>query len=543
MSGQNLLDQLGVVGTALKKVAAFWQKQTQGRQRLIIVIGVTLLLLAGATTLMLNNTQYTVLYTNLASGDAGEILAQLKESGIDAKAEGTGTILVPADRVDSIRMELAAAGYPRNSANLDILGQSTGFGMTDEDKAIYRRYQLQQDLQNAIKTFDSVLDARVSLNIPKTSSFVIENQRQIATAAVLLTLRPGTSLTTGNIDAIASLVEKSVPGLSYDNISIVDSNMNVLSQRPSSNGSATHEQLVLQQQISDKLKNQVLNMLQPVFGPGNVLAEVNVTLDFDRSTVESIRFEPAGGNTTGIISSINKIRESSSGSTTNGSGAGTDSNGGAATYPVVNADNSVYEKTSENINYEINTIRETLVKSEGAISQLSVSVILNAADSQADYSDNVRKLVSSAIGVAEEHITVDKLPFSGQLAGQDTWQSYIETNDKAMKWEQTRFFILLAAGLLLSFLLIIIVAKAIRGSAQPDPATRPAINGRSRQELAAAYDGMMEMNEDIPEDQQEVMAILSDASSIQKRKIENYFDKNPELAASILRSWLNEEMG
>ena len=87
------------------------------------------------------------------------------------------------------------------------------------------------------------------------------------------------------------------------------------------------------------------------------------------------------------------------------------------------------------------------------------------------------------------------------------------------------------------------MAKAIRGSAQPDPATRPAINGRSRQELAAAYDGMMEMNEDIPEDQQEVMAILSDASSIQKRKIENYFDKNPELAASILRSWLNEEMG
>ncbi len=38
--------------------------------------------------------------------------------------------------------------------------------MTEEDKVIYRRYQLQQDLQNSISTFSNVLDAQVSLHIP-----------------------------------------------------------------------------------------------------------------------------------------------------------------------------------------------------------------------------------------------------------------------------------------------------------------------------------------------------------------------------------------
>ena len=166
MSGKGILDSMGIIGTTLKKIGEFWKKQEKSRQRLIIVLGVTGLVLAAGIAVMMNSTQYEVLYANLSASDAGEILQQLEESGIEAKAEGTDTILVPAGDVDSLRMELAAAGYPKNSTNLDLLGLSTGFGMTDEDKQVYRRYQLQEDLQNAIETFDSVVDARVSLNIP-----------------------------------------------------------------------------------------------------------------------------------------------------------------------------------------------------------------------------------------------------------------------------------------------------------------------------------------------------------------------------------------
>jgi flagellar M-ring protein FliF len=87
---------------------------------------------------------------------------------------------------------------------------------------VYRRYQLQQDLQNAIKTFSSISDAVVSLTLPEKSVFLIEDQTSNASAAVLLTLKPGASLSDGNVRAIAELVKNSVPDIQDDSISIID---------------------------------------------------------------------------------------------------------------------------------------------------------------------------------------------------------------------------------------------------------------------------------------------------------------------------------
>jgi len=48
-------------------------------------------------------------------------------------------------------MDLAAEGFPQDGETLDILQQGTGFGMTESDKQIYRRYQLQKDLETRSK--------------------------------------------------------------------------------------------------------------------------------------------------------------------------------------------------------------------------------------------------------------------------------------------------------------------------------------------------------------------------------------------------------
>ncbi len=561
VSNKSVLDSLGIVGTTLRKIGDFWKKQEKPRQRLIIVLGVSGLVVAIVMTMLLNTTNYAVLFTNLSPSDAGEIMQQLKDSGVEAKAQGEDTILVPSDLVDSLRMDLAASGFPKNSTNLNILEQSTGFGVTDADKQIYRRYQLQQDLEGAIKSFDCILDAKVSLNIPETSSFVIEDQRTPATAAVLLTMRVGTSLTTGNVAAITALVEKSVPGLTTANISIMDSNMNVLSVSDPSGEVGAGDQLTIQQQIGEKLKKQVLSLLQPVFGTDNVLAEVSVTLNFDDTTKESITFQPLEGNSTGIASSIDKIKESSNnGTPSDSTSTGTDSNGGTAV--PSSSDSSAYEKTTESINYEINTIKETLVKAKGTISSLSVSVILDSSDENAtDYSDNVRKLVATAIGVSEEYITVDNLPFSGVASQQDTWESYQATNDKAMAWEQTRFFILLGAGLLVGILLLSFIFKAIKGAASSSGSgsgsTSLARRSNKEQQIADLMPSLRQPNNRLDlqkayasaaaagsaefDQEQLTLALLNDASSIQRRKIESYFDSNPEIATSIIRNWLNDE--
>ena len=539
MKASSLTESLGFIGTTGGRLLDTWKTLDAKKRRLIVVLGVAVLIVAVFSVWMLNITSYGVLYTNLSSSEAGEILAQLKEMGVDAKPDGSDTIVVPQDRIDTIRMELAAAGLPRNELDLDILDKGTGFGVTEDDKAVYRRYQLQQDLQNAIKTFDGVSEARVSLIIPEESVFLIEDQRTEAAAAVLLTLRIGAELSTGNVKAISELVLHSVPNLKEENISIIDSNMNVLNNHSKTEETLVQDRQAFQQQVGSHLQGQIMALLQPVFGVGKVLAEVNVTLDFDDATVESLRFEPAQGSSNGIIASIESIREVANGAGDGAAGVpGTSENGASVTYPVVDVDNSVYEKNSEQISYEINTIKESLVKAKGSIKQLSVSVLLDSRDATAaDYAENVRNLVSSAIGVSPETITVESLPFNGTKEMDTTWEEYNSINQKMLQWERTRFLLMLGAGAVVFIVALVLILKALRGPSRNDDDIHNLLPaGRAGNKAFTIRSNVL--NEALSSI---VPVEIQSETAQEKKAIEQYIETNPDLVANILRSWLAEE--
>ena len=75
------------------------------------------------------------------SKDAGEVLNVLKEKNIDAKPQGSDTILVASDQADQIRMELSAEGYPNSGLNFDIFKNASGLGTTDMEKQVYLQFQ------------------------------------------------------------------------------------------------------------------------------------------------------------------------------------------------------------------------------------------------------------------------------------------------------------------------------------------------------------------------------------------------------------------
>lgn len=216
------------INSVLHRIGEFWKNTEKSKKQLIISMLIVAFVVLISVSFFVNRVNYSVLYTNLDPKEAGEILAKLNEYKVDAKPSGTDTILVPNQDVDRLRMQLAAEGYPKGTLNLDILQNASGFGMTQQDKQVYRQYQLQEHLQNAIKTLNGVRDAKVYLTIPEESNFVISESNRSASAAVLLTLQPGTVLSQNNITAIAQFVQKSVPGLSREDITIIDSMMNVL---------------------------------------------------------------------------------------------------------------------------------------------------------------------------------------------------------------------------------------------------------------------------------------------------------------------------
>lgn len=531
---------LGSLGNAFKGMRSSWKALGAGKQRLVIVICAAIFIIAGFSIWMLNMTRYGILYTNLSANEAGQILARLDESGIPAKVDGSDTILVDVNRIDKVRMELAAEGLPRNELNLNILEKGSGFGITEDDKKVYRRYQLQQDLQNAIKTFSSVSNAVVSLTLPEKSVFLIEDQSSKASAAVLLTLKPGTSLSEGNVHAIAELVRNSVPDIQDDSISIIDNNMNVLNARGGGDEAIAADHQRMQAEVSDRLQRQILNLLQPVFGIGKVLTEVNVTLDFDESSVESIRFEPSEGSSDGIVASIDSLRETAFGNQGASGVPGTGENGSSVTYESGDdEENRAYDKSSESIVYEINTIKEYLVKSKGAVKSMSVSVLLDNRDGAAtEYRDTVRNLVSSAIGVSADTITVETLPFNGSALLDDSLEDYNRINDKAVQWERTRFFLILGAIVIVLMTAMFLLVRTLRGGSAherdvleelPAGTTQAALRAFSSKALELAP-GRLEIENPHSEVEEE------------KRVIEQYIDTNPELVANILRTWLTEEV-
>ncbi|MEA4889077.1 MAG: flagellar basal-body MS-ring/collar protein FliF [Clostridiaceae bacterium] len=536
-----------------KKIKDFWQKRSTLQKRLMITLSVVAIVLLAVVITLFNRVQYSVLYTNLDAAEAGTIIARLQELSVDAKAQGTDTVLVPKSQVDSLRMQLASEGLPQNSLNLDILEKGTGFGITEEDKAVYRRYQLQQDLQNAIKTFTAVEDARVSLIIPRESTFVIEDQQTAASAAVLLTLKSGKNLAAENVQAIIELVEKSVTNLSQDNITVIDSNMNVLNGDQSSVELDVGDQQSLQQQVGERLEKQVGNLLQPVFGIGKVLTEVHVSLNFDEKVVENITFSPAEGSSNGVISNIEKIREKTQAATTSASGeAGTNTNGaGVTTYPVQDTGNDVYEKNSDTISYEINTIKETLKKAKGTIEDLSVSVVIDSTDQPTgqNYSENVRNLVATAVGVKPDYITVEYLPFSGQSSLDASWEDYQAISAQAQNWQKTRFFILLGTGVFILLVLAFILRKMKNRKTAAEPAPVYTYDPQDGEMALNAVTAARAANLETA-DQAAIATVLSKRAlhetspltlmdQADRKLLEDSVEQNPDLAASIIRSWLS----
>jgi flagellar M-ring protein FliF len=129
------------------------------------------------------------------------------------------------------------------------------------------------------------------VNMPSESLFVLSSDETEATASVMVEIKDGGTLTNEEVQAIANLILKSVSGLKMENISIVDSNMNLYDVTGESGEEYSTTQYDLTQLTKETYEQQVLSVLTPVFGKDNVSAAVNVVLNFDQETVSSVAFD------------------------------------------------------------------------------------------------------------------------------------------------------------------------------------------------------------------------------------------------------------
>lgn len=517
------------------RLFAYFKALEKGQKARFFVLFTLFIVLLIAASVLFNQKSYTVLYSGMDTGDAGEVLSKLSEMGVASKAQGNDTILVESSQADSVRMQLAAEGYPKSGFNFDIFKSASGLGATDMEKRVYYQFQLQENLSKVIRKLDKVEDAVVNISLAKESAFVLSSDEKPASAAVLLKLKSGAVISSGEVRAIAELVSKSVSGLNVDDVRIIDSNMTLYTSVRSEEYEAVGTQFELQQSIKTSLQRQLINLLAPVFGSGNVLAEVNVLLNFDKQQTETVEFSPPiAGSEQGLAVSIQELAETIRGSSASGV-PGLDSSGGTSittTYPELEDEASVYKKVSREANLELNETRTQITNSQGQIRDLSVAIVIDSSQIEDDYSDNVLSLVSNAIGVERARISVEMLPFKKlETSEGGEFQEAFSTQKELLKLTSsastTRLIILAATVLLLVGLLV----GALFSLKRKGPIPVYDVN------LEAVRPVGYEAGTAAGEEQPPILTEKEDSSLTQ---LEQYIQKRPESVAQLLRNWLSE---
>ena len=509
-----------------KPLKDYWDNLEKKKKIGFGIVTAVVLLVIIVSVLLLNNTKYTVLYSGLDSAEAGEILSKLEEKDVAAKVRGTGTILVPEEQEDELRMQLAAEGYPESGLNYDMFKNSTGFGTTDYEKQKYMQFQLQDRLQTSIKSLSTIDDAIVTLYIPESTSFVLKSDKQNASASVILKMKSNASLSKTQINGIVGLVAKSVPGLTEDQVLLIDSDGNTLNNIDSNQTELAGTQLELEEKVSNKYKEQIESMLEPVFGAGKVIAGVRVSLNFDKQSTESTRVEPVDGGTNGIPVSTNVTKENATGSSTAGN-VGMDANGGAPTYPETTTGGGQYSKTEKTVNYEISQIKDMVQKAEGNISDISVSIILDNAGLQTGADEKVKSIIAGAAGIAPENVTVQTMDFNGQSADGSISSMFATQNEARQREMRNRVIFNIILFGAIAILLIVIIVLVLRHNKKV----------REMQRLAALEAAEAEYRKAHEEEEPTEFTMKK---SEQRKLIEKNIDSNPEFVAQLLRNWLDD---
>jgi len=535
------------------RLVEFFKKMSKKNRIILAIVLVAIVAFSIIVAYLLNRVKYAVLYTDLSASEAGQIMSVLEEDGVTAKMSGTDTILVPESQRDDLIVELASSGYPQSGLTYDIFN-SADFGATDEETKTLKQYQLQENLRTTINTVDKVKDCTVLINLASSSSYVQTANSTPATAAIVLQLEDDQTLSDDEAKIIANILLGSIPKLTIDNVKITDTNMtyyNLADEDSSddttgtSNLDETSSQIELTEQMKSILKSQVQELIATAVGKDNVAVSVGLTLNFDSKSVNSVEFEPpVDGSDTGIARSTQEIRSAIYGTdgTTDTSAAGTSSNGVSAD-EYVSTDTGTQNSYSatDTYNYEINEIQTQLDKVGAKVDALSVSILVNSSvDGMGDSNtlQKIKNLAADAIGVDDNYISVETMAFAEDSSTID-WNAVQEDQKEALQAIMIRDIAIAGIiGLAVLFTAYMIL-RHLRRKKEQEQEQQLALAG-----VGQYIDTMLggdELGGISQEEERDLLQNLMENRSSELERVEAIVEKYPEVAAQIVRNWLNDD--
>lgn len=405
-----------------------------GPGRIVALGGVALAMFAFFAFVILRagTPSYTLLFAGLDLADSQTLVERLDAMAVPYRlADGGDAIMVPADRVLSLRMSLAEEGLPvGDTIGNELLDRAATFGTSDFLANINLRRALEGELARTIGTLRHVRSARVHLVQPRREPF--QRDALEPTASIVLALS-GT-LDPRQIDGIRQLVAAAVPGLAVDAVTLVDDGGKLLGGGRVDEGPNLAESEDRRSALEGRLKARIVQLLERSVGTGKVDAEVSIDMDFDDIATTSEVYDPEGQ----VVRSTRTSEEQSALAEKQAD----DPVGVAGNLPTervqseaaAGSSNEQSTRTEETVNYEITRRVTNQTRRGGVVRRMSIAVQVDGlyqpqADGSSVFSprdaaelEQLAALVRSAAGVDEgrgDVVEIVSRPFVVPVADDD----------------------------------------------------------------------------------------------------------------------------
>lgn len=467
-----------------------------------------------------NRPDFGILYANLEDSDSAQVVAKLQEEHIPYRLGVGGRVIeVPQDKIYELRLKMAADGIS--------LGGVVGFELFDKDswnmsqfaQEINYRRALEGELARTIMSVDEVERARIHLVLPeRTPFFGAEEARP--KASVVLKIRGSARMQPSQVKGIVHLVSGSIEGLQPDDVSVIDTEGNLLTgtnKQDDADGAISSNHLEYKRELENNLEQRVARMLERIVGAGNAIVRVSADVDFRKVEKQEELYDPESV----VVRSEQKRSEKVGGATT-GSVPGAKANLPGGSGAAGATQDRPSEMKEQVLNYEINKVVTRMVESPGAIQRLSVAVLVHEKEATEETElPRLVSLVKGAVGFDEkrgDQVEVVLTPFDKSVQegpGEIPSPGFLEVFERVIP------SVLKYGGLIVGvFLLIFAVLRPLL--------KRLSEEGERLEEFQRKLPGSLEhLEKAIPE-------------TTEKDKLMRLVEQDPGRAASIIKMWLRE---
>ena len=553
--------------TVVTTVKTKWTDASKMAKILIISIPVVVIAIIIVLCVMLNSNKSTaVLFSGLSASESGEIASAIQELGVtDVTVNTNGDIIVPAEKADSLRMQMWAQGYPKTTINYDIWNNGVDLWSTDTDKREVKRQQLESRLGATIASMDKIQSATANITLPEVSNYALSDNKGESQCAVFIQLKADAEpLTNEEVRAIYRGVTTSVEGLTKENVSIMDSKLNSYEwvdaeldqpeedeDTDKSGVDIARKRLEFEQEFVQVLKDGLGDMFTKMYGEDGFAFNVSARLNYDSRNTESTQYTPAEGTDHGVKDHEDKVTW----------GGALDEDGGivgvtpnadlSPDYPTYTGleDGQNYYYNKEEIQYSVSNVKETVTKDGYSIDSLSVGLVVNQTNMTQGERDALQAIVANAAGTTVDLVSVYNIPFALSATnngtnGDGNLQIITPPVDT---FRNTLLYVVVGLGIVLILLLVmtLMMSHSRKKKIRRRQEAAFAAAAQSGQTQTAA--GATAQEQDSPEEVDFNIASLTEEAAkesretILKREISDFSKTNPEIVAQIIKNMMKAE--